>query len=245
MTLAFPFDPIQRSGAVEKLVARQDKRLYYRFRPAPYYGGIATADAVGCSFLCAYCWNYARNLSPERFKEYYSPRHVADRLLDIAEKRAYRLLRISGAEPVLGERTFSHLIEVLEHLYRGSRGTLFILETNGLYLGYKADLLGKFREFPNLRVRVCVKGIDERSFEQITGAQREFFRFPLVALQEMEKLGVETWPAVMGDLFSGEEIDRFRRSLREKGISAELELESLEAYPFVQQNMRKRKIRGI
>jgi len=57
MALAFPFDPLKRSEQVEVQVTKDNKRLYYRFRPAPYYGGIATADAVGCSFLCAFCWN--------------------------------------------------------------------------------------------------------------------------------------------------------------------------------------------
>ena len=189
-----PFDPIERSDEVEALVTQKDKRLYYRFRPAPYYGGIATADAVGCSFLCAYCWNYNRNLNPERFKDFFSPQQVADRLLHIAKKKAFRLFRISGAEPILGERTFFHLIEVLERISRGFGGALFILETNGFYLGYKTALLEKFRGFPNLRVRVCVKGIDEETFERITGAYKEYFHFPLIALKNLEKLGVEVIP---------------------------------------------------
>ncbi len=243
MTLEFPFDPLKRSEEVENQVTSGDKRLYYRFRAAPYYGGIATADAVGCSFLCAYCWNYNRNLHPERFQQFYSPQQVADKLLHIAQKKSFRLFRISGAEPILGEKTFTHLIEVLRLINLSKPDSLFILETNGFFLGYQTDLLNKFREFPNLKVRICLKGIDHNSFEHMTGAQNDFFRFPLTALKELEKLGVRTWPALMGDLFSREEINEFEKLLEESGIHSQLELEYLEAYPFVLDNMRKRKIR--
>lgn len=243
MALEFPFDPQKRSEEVENRVTRDNKRLYYRFRPAPYYGGIATADAVGCSFLCAYCWNYNRNLYPERFKEFHTPREVADRLLHIAKKKSYRLFRISGAEPVLGERSFAHLIEVLRLINQNRSDSLFILETNGFFLGCRTDMLEKFQEFPNLRVRVCLKGVDEKSFEQITGANKDFYRFPLIAVRELERLGVRAWPALMGDLFSRDEIGKFAGSLIENGIRTELELEFLETYPFVLENMKKRGIK--
>lgn len=243
MELAFPFDPIKRSEKVENQVTKDYQRLYYRFRPAPYYGGIATADAVGCSFLCAYCWNYNRNLHPEKYKEFYTPQQVADKLIHIAIKKSYRLFRISGAEPILGERTFFHLIEVLRGIHRKKSGSLFILETNGFYLGSRIDLLAKLKEFPNLRVRICLKGVDEDSFEKITGAKKDFYHFPLDALKKLEDLGLRVWPALMGDLFAREEIYRFEGFLRKYGIQSELELEFLEAYPFVVKNMEKRRIK--
>ena len=245
MALEFPFDPIKRSGDVEDQVTKNGKRLYYRFRPAPYYGGIATADAVGCSFLCAYCWNYNRNLYPERFKEFYSPQQVSDKLLHIAKRKAFHLFRISGAEPVLGEKTFAHLIEVLKLLKQHKPDSLFILETNGFYLGYRKDLVAKFQEFPNLRIRVCLKGVDQESFEKITGAKKDFYRFPLIALRELDALEINAWPALMGDLFANEEISKFERSLKEYGIRSELEMEFLEAYPFVLENLKNRKIKVI
>ncbi len=243
MALNFPFDPIKHSNEVEGLVTKAEKRSYYRFRPAPYYGGIATADAVGCSFLCAYCWNYNRNLYPERFEEFYSPQQVASKLLHIAKKKSFRLFRISGAEPVLGERTFHHLIEVLRLIFQSKPDSLFILETNGFFLGYRPDLLENLQPFRNLRVRICLKGTDEESFERITGAKRDFFQYPATALKELEKLGVRVWPALMGNLFSPDRIHRLENFLREQGIHSDLELESLEAYPFVLDNLRKRNIK--
>lgn len=75
-----------------------DKRRYYRFRFAKFYGGIVTADAVGCNLLCAYCWNYSRNLNPSRAGEFYSPIEVADKLEAISEKDKCYKFRVSGAE---------------------------------------------------------------------------------------------------------------------------------------------------
>ncbi|MBZ5500452.1 MAG: hypothetical protein LAP85_29000 [Acidobacteriia bacterium] len=54
MVPACPFDPIKRSEEIESLVMRGDQRLYYRFRSSGHYGGVVTADTVGCNLLCAY-----------------------------------------------------------------------------------------------------------------------------------------------------------------------------------------------
>lgn len=239
--LKFPFDPLKRSEEVESMVMRGEKRLYHRFRPAPYYGGIATADAVGCSFLCAYCWNYFRNINPQRFNDFYSPQQVASKLLHIARKKSFRLFRTSGAEPILGEKSFEHLRIVLHSIFQSMPYGAFILETNGFFLGVRNDLIKKLR-FPNLNIRVSLKGTDEESFERITGAKKEFFQYPLIALQRLEEEGIRAWPALMRDLFMPEEIGRLEKLLNQYVREPKLELEILETYPFVLENMKRRNI---
>ena len=102
-----PFNPIERSQKIEKIVMEDDKRKYYRFRYSRYYGGIVTADTIGCNLLCAYCWNYFRNLHPEKRGKFYAPDEVAKNLSKISRKRNVSLFRISGAEPVLGKNRWS------------------------------------------------------------------------------------------------------------------------------------------
>ncbi len=230
---------MERSKEVERLVMRKDTRLYHRFRAAPYYGGIATADAIGCSFLCAYCWNYFRNLDPARFDRFYSPQQVASNLVRIGRKRSFRLFRITGSEPVLGESSLNHLVEVLDVLFREMPGSVFILETNGFFLGYRTDLI-KMLKFPELRIRISLKGVDEESFESIAGVKREYFEYPFIALKELEAQGMNAWPAVMRDLFTDDELVRLSNRLVEQGIRADLEEEILETYPIVVENMKKR-----
>lgn len=235
----FPFNPIERSKEVESVVLRNGKRLYYRFRAAPYYGGIATADAIGCSFLCAYCWNYSRNLNPARFDRYYSSQQVASDLLKIARKKSFHLFRITGSEPVLGESSLNHLIDVLKVIFNEMRQSIFILETNGFFLGYRTDLIKKIN-FSNLWIRISLKGVDEESFETIAGVKREFFKYPLIAVRELENQGMKVWPAVMRNLFKDDELFKLSKLFDKMEIKANLEEEILETYPFVMENMEKR-----
>ncbi len=128
-SLKLPFNPVERAKEVERIVMHDGKRKYYRFRYTRYYGGIVTADTVGCNLLCAYCWNYFKNLHPEKHGKFYSPEEVAERLLKIARSKNCNLFRISGAEPILGKASAKHVAEVIAY----TDGE-FILETNGLML---------------------------------------------------------------------------------------------------------------
>lgn len=241
LSTALPFDPRQRSQESERLVMRGEKRLYSKFRAAPYYGGIATADAVGCSFLCAYCWNYGRNEDPARGGRFFSPENVAQKLLEIARRRSLTRFRVTGSEPILGEASFNHLVKTIELVLGAEPRSTFILETNGLMLGYEPDLVRRLT-FPRVLVRVAVKGVDPVSFERITGASKEYFRYPLLALRALEQAGADAWPALMEDLFSAAQIDGLKKTLEEQGIRSGLELETMETYPSVLANLERRGI---
>jgi uncharacterized Fe-S cluster-containing radical SAM superfamily protein len=232
MTRAVPFDPIERAKETEAIVMQDGKRKYYRFRASHHYGGIVTADAVGCPFLCAYCWNYGRNESPEKFGEFWSAGDVVEKLTSIARRKTIRLFRVSGAEPVLGTASFDHLLQVV-HAGR------FIIETNGLILGARPDMAEQLVGL-SVAVRISIKGWDGQSFERVSGAQREFFRYPLIALKTLIGAGIDAWPAVMGDLFGTGGTRRLAALMEGMGIRTRIETEYLERYPFVVSNLRQR-----
>jgi len=242
--LDLPFDPLIGAKEVEDLVMAGLSRRYYRFRPARYYGGIATADQVGCCLLCAYCWNHGRNLHPQKSKGgYYSPDGVARKLLDISRRKGLNKVRLSGAEPILGERSFEHFRQVLEEVSSINPWLDFVLETNGLLFGYHPPFAAALSGFKRLQVRVSLKGWDEQSFERISGAQRMFFELPLRGLRSLLRNRVVAWPAIMYETFGPQGIERISRKLKEYQIRAEeLEVEYLEAYPFVLENLKKRSI---
>jgi len=242
--LDLPFDPIRRAKEVEELVMQGLSRKYYRFRPAKYYGGIATADIVGCPFLCAYCWNYGRNLHPEMSRDrYYSPQEVANRLLVIAKRKGFNKVRLSGAEPILGEQSFEHLYWVLKDVYKANPGLDFILETNGLLLGYGPGFVQRLSQFERLEVRVALKGFDEGSFENVSGSEKRFFELPIKGLGDMIRSGINAWPAVMFEVFGPEGIGKISQTLKAyKSRAEELEIEYLEPYQFVLENLEKRSI---
>jgi uncharacterized Fe-S cluster-containing radical SAM superfamily protein len=189
--LELPFDPIKRSLDVENVVMRGDSRRYYRFRYAKFYGGIATADAVGCNLLCAYCWNYSRNLEPSKAGAFYCPAEVASRLRAIAQNRGCDQYRISGAEPILGTRSMAHLADVIGRI-DGS----FIVETNGLMLGYDKSLVAALSPLP-VHVRLCIKAHSSLDFERITGARAEYFQYQIKAAENLRDAGISHSIAVM------------------------------------------------
>ena len=239
--IAMPFDPVERSQAAEEACMRSAARRYHRFRAAKYYGGIVTADAVGCSFLCAFCWNYRRNADPGRCGSFFSPQQVVERMAALAHRSGYRLFRITGSEPVLGERSLEHLMAVIAGIRARIPEAEFVLETNGLILGFRPDSAERIPA-EGVAVRVAIKGTDEGSFERITGARKEFFDYPFRAILCLERRGIHVWPAVMGDMHTREELRSLRHHMQTIGIRSPLETETLERYPSVVENLA---LRGI
>jgi len=240
-----PFNPLERAEEVERIVVKGGRRKYYRFRASLFYGGLATADAVGCCFLCAYCWNLGRNLHPERAGELYSAGEVAKILLDIARKKGFKQVRISGAEPILGRESFQHLLEILEVIRKEAPATRFILETNGFILGYEKDLARELVRFHPLLIRVSLKALEPEKFEKITGAQGQFYFYPLQALINLKEAGARFWPALMSEFFSGEDKEKLENFLRKNHLLPEIEEEELILYPSVEENLKSRGIKVL
>jgi uncharacterized Fe-S cluster-containing radical SAM superfamily protein len=208
------------------------RRKYYRFRASRHYGGIVTADAVGCCLLCAYCWNLGRNEQPEKHGNFYPAEAVKEKLLSIAQKKGIRQFRISGAEPILGEASYDHLLDVIT-------AGRFVIETNGIILGYRPDLIDRMKG-KNVLVRVSIKGWDKESFERLSGAGQEYFKYPFIALKRLTRSGIDAWPAVMGSLFGTEGIRIVAGQMKAMGIAGRIETEYLERYPFVINNLKRR-----
>jgi uncharacterized Fe-S cluster-containing radical SAM superfamily protein len=176
---------------VASLVCRDDQRKYYRFRPARFYGGIATADCVGCSLRCIFCWSWREGTRPQSFGRFYSPRQAAEKLVGIAHKKRFILPRISGNEPTIARE---HFIKVLELIPREFQ---FILEARGILPGYDKTYAEDLAWFENLYVRVSLKGTNEEEFSALTGAETNGSTLQLQALENLYRADVAAHPAVM------------------------------------------------
>ncbi|NWG14799.1 MAG: radical SAM protein [Acidobacteria bacterium] len=231
MKLDLPFDAIRRSEEVEALVMDGNRRLYYRFRSSGHYGGVVTADSVGCNLLCAYCWNYRRNLNPVQ-GDLCSPAEVVSKLGREATRKGIRNFRISGAEPILGKQSARHPAEVL--LAFPGR---FIVETNGIMLGYNPDLLDLLLPHSPY-IRLTIKGDSPERFQEITGADGAAFHYQTNAARELRRRGGAYGIAAMtgavdsralGRIFPDEEIEweefgnfgNAEQNLRERGVRLE------------------------
>jgi uncharacterized Fe-S cluster-containing radical SAM superfamily protein len=159
---------------------------------------------------------------------------VARRLASIARRRSFRQVRISGNEPTLAR---AHLIEVLERLPPHFH---FILETNGLLIGHDRTYAVELARFPNLYVRVSLKGTDEQEFSALTGAAPSGFALQLQALHHLAEAGVNCHPAVMVSFSPREKLEALREKLRAmSGAFEDVEIEELVLWRDVEERLRR------
>ena len=220
--MIFPFDPIERSKQVESLVMKGDQRRYYRFRWANFYGpnGIITADATGCNLLCAYCWNYSRNENPVGMKDmgYLKPSEVSKKLQNMGKSHDCDKFRISGCEPFLGEASTQHLASIIKSMPSSN----FIIESNGLTLGYCTSLIRHLVGLDNLQLRLTIKGDCPDVFERVTGALGIYQPFQIKAIQELRAKGINVSVALMSEF-----VDETKLGL---GYDEDYDIEGLRYY---------------
>ncbi len=228
------FDPVRLAELTRKDVCRDDLRKYYRFRPSRFYGGISTADCVGCCLRCVFCWAWNVVSKPTDFGKYYHPEEVVKKLSRIAEKKHLRQVRISGNEPTIG---WEHLMKVLD-LIDGRY--LFILETNGILIGKHKEYAKDLSRFKNLHVRVSLKGTCEDEFSRLTGALPEGFGLQLRAIENLFRHGVNCQPACMKSFSLPENIKTLRSRLKTIHTDLEdFEIEEIILYPHVEERLKK------
>ena len=228
------YDPIELSKKTEKIVVENNLKKYYRFRPTGFYGGIATADTVGCNLRCKFCWSNNSVWNARSTGEFYSSEEVADKLQSIADKKGYHQLRISGGEPTIGKQ---HLIDLLENI---KTKYLFILETNGILLGYDKKYIEDLSVFENLHVRVCMKGADSEEFSLFTGAKKGF-EYQIKTLQYLRDKQMNFNIALIST--HKEKKHHFFQRLVEMDLDkVMIEEEEIKLYPMVRKRLQKEKL---
>ena len=237
------YDPIQITKVVETKVLLEEKGIqkkqYYRFRGGKWYGGIATADCIGCNLNCRFCWSW-RFKNRYSIRKFYTPKQVANILEYISKKRGFSLTRVSGGEPTIG---LSHLITLIEILE--SKNLDFILETNGILLGFDVNYAKKLAQFSNMHVRVSLKGTTPEEFHKLTGAFSSAFEFQLKALKNLLDFGISAHAAVMISFSTEEEFQYLKQRLEEIDpvLVNTLELEYVILYPHVVKILKKNKLK--
>ena len=236
-------DPLKLSKEVRKIVCKHsdgvELRKYFRFRGGRWYGGIATADCVGCCLKCVFCWGHLTRDNPRKHGQFYAPQQVFDEIVKIAGKRGYDMLRVSGGEPTISR---GHLLQLLE-LVEQTRYT-FILETNGILIGADKKYAQELSKYSNLHVRVSIKGCTPNEFSRLTGAKPNGFNLQLNSLKNLLDAGVSCHPAIMLSFSSKENILRLVDELKkiDSRLVARLEEEYVILYPHVVKLLKKNRI---
>ena len=224
------YDPAELSKKIENIVINENWKKYYRFRATGFYGGIATADTVGCNLRCKFCWSSNSVWNAKNTGKFYSSKQVADALHEIARSKGYTKVRVSGGEPTIGRK---HLIVLLDNI---SPEFLFILETNGILLGADKSYVKELSRFRNLHVRVCLKGCNSEEFSMLTGAEKGF-EYQIKALENLRDERVGFNIALVSA--KNEKKQLFDR-LNEMGLgNIMVEEEEIKLYPPVRRRLDK------
>lgn len=227
------YDPIELSKKTENIVSNGNLKKYYRFRPTGFYGGIATADTVGCNLRCKFCWSGNSVWNSKNTGKFYSSEQVANQLQVIAQQKGYRQLRVSGGEPTIGRE---HLIKLLKNI---NDNYLFILETNGILLGFDKAYVDELSAFKNLHVRVCFKGGDSQEFSMLTGAKFGF-EYQIKALENLRDKKMSFNIAIVT---VKKDKKQFLDKLFEMGLGKiMIEDEEITLYPLVKKRLEDEKL---
>ncbi len=232
-------DPISETVRLQNIVCHDGERKYYRFRGGQFYGGIASADCIGCMLDCVYCWSQKPRKHPEGTGHSYSARQVAEKLVKIAYHQHYNKVRITGNEPTLCKE---HLLEVIQNI---PNNLLFILETNGLLID--AEYALALSKFSNIHVRVSLKGATSNLFSRITGAPPEFFDSQLHSLKVLVDKNISCNAAIMYNFLDQNMIVTLRRALFNihPSLVSNLEFETLIQYPWISKALTERGIQAF
>ncbi len=103
----------------------------------------------------------------------------------------YALVRVSVGESTIFKK---HLFKLINSI---PENKLFILETKGVLLN--EDYIKELSNFKNTYVRVSLKGVDEKIFEQITSADGEIFKNQRNALELLKKYRIKRGAAILVD----------------------------------------------
>ncbi len=235
------YDPIETHKKIEKLIVQKrvggDLKKYYRFRYDRWYGGVVTADCVGCGLTCKFCWVRQNSLLMGKGEgEFLAPQAVAQRLLKMAQAKRMKQVRLSGGEPTIGR---AHLIALLNALQ--NKRISFILETNGILLGADESYAQELALYPFVHVRVSLKGCTEEEFVLLTGANAQGFHWQLAALRNLKNAGVSVHPAVMISFSKRENVDLLYSAIWkiDPRLHSEIEREEVILYPHVLEKLQR------
>jgi uncharacterized Fe-S cluster-containing radical SAM superfamily protein len=224
------YKPLELSKKTEDIVVKGDLKKYYRFRATRFYGGIATADTVGCNLRCKFCWSGNSVWNAKNTGEFYTPVHIANNLQQISIKKGFHQMRISGGEPTIGRKHLITLLKIIDSRF------LFILETNGILLGADKSYVKDLSKFNNIHIRVCLKGSDQKEFSILTGAE-DGFEYQIKAIEYLKDEKIKYNIALVSFKKNNK---AFIKQLVDRNLEhTMIEFEEIILYPNVRKRLEK------
>jgi uncharacterized Fe-S cluster-containing radical SAM superfamily protein len=238
------YDPIELGTKIREKVCIPDqkdpRRRVYRFRGDRWYGGIATADVVGCNLRCRFCWAWRTSSYRTDVGRFTGARETAEKLVKIAYKKGFSKARLSGGEPLLCPEHVFSTASLLE-----DKDLLFIVETNGIPVTPIEDIVARLKTLENTVLRISLKGCNEKVFSRTTGSVPQGFSHQLSTIEKLVEAGLEPgkhfWVSAMISFCTPKEIEELLQRLEsiDYRVKKYFEAETIILYPHVKALLKK------
>jgi uncharacterized Fe-S cluster-containing radical SAM superfamily protein len=153
-----------------------------------------------------------------------------------AQKHGNKIISASASEGTLGKR---HLFELLALVDKTDY--VYVLETNGMTLGADKAYCEQLAQFKNLHVRVSIKGCNADEFHTLTGAKKDAYELPYIALKHLIEAGVSVNACLMVSFSDEQTIMQATHQLKDiyPGLLKSLELERIKQFPKVRTRLKQ------
>ena len=230
------FDPVALSLLIKDIICKESSMKYGEFYRSGPHGGVSTGYVTGCCLRCIFCWTDKSRDEPERYGKFYSPEEAFEELMQNANIKGIKRLRLSGGEPTICR---DHLFRLLT-LIQGT-DSIMTIETNGILLGNDEGYVEKLSQYNQFHVRVSLKAGTPEGFQRITGAQADFYELPYRGLKYLMKYKMSFHAAAMTDqkIMATDERNALLKKLKEIGYDNFLEEETCSPYPNTIQRLKE------
>jgi len=218
----------------------------YRLNGDPRkFSKVFTVQLAGCDYDCNYCYVPKElNVANPKLGKYFSAREIIDHFLAVREnsKESMNVVRISGGNPTIVPEI---IIDIYKEIKDRKLDIYLWIDSNlstPKYLEGLGDEIKSILKQKNVGVVGCFKGVDEKDFAVITGAETEYYEKQFETAKWF--LNCETdFYVYLSALVYGNNIEEklkvFIERLRElnKNLPLRVELLAIIDYPWAKLNM--------
>ena len=202
------YDPILLTKKTEQVVVRGNKRKYGNLaRTLRFYGGVTSAQEVGCNLRCKFCFSEKPVRRPHTTGRFYTPKQVFSALAKNAKKNGHKLISASASEGTLGKE---HLFGILDEVEKSD--FIYILESNGITIGSDPEFARELSKYKRLHVRISIKGAYPQEYHKLTGADPRTYSLPFNALEYLIRESVSCNVCIMQSFSTDKDMEDIKKT---------------------------------
>lgn len=219
------------------------------------YAKVFTFQVAGCNFDCNYCYVSTQLKSGNvKFGKYFSAKQIINQFLKIKEQREneeWNVLRISGGEPLAIVPEI--ILDIQEEIEKRCPQSYLWIDTNLSTSKYIKKFEKELREVfqkKNVGMVGCFKGVNEKDFSILTGAEPKFYENQFETAELLINWGTDIYfylPALIYEDNMEKKIESFIKKLQKIHKNLPLRIEVIPIithYPAAKRNIEEKTQQG-